>query len=187
MNGTSIKMSVFLRYIAALAVGSTLIGCAPSAHDLAGRGALEALEAQLQASPDKAQGRNRHDKTPLHFAASYEQVEAMALLKEHGADLNAHDTTGMTPLHAAAMFGRLEAVRWLVEEGADPMARDHFGDTALHTAAIFGAGNVIQYLLSQGLPLDDKNESGHTALDLARKYHQERVVAYLERRQASQA
>jgi len=183
MSGSSRRRCSPVAGLFLVAAGVTLLsGCGPSVHDLASRGDSAALADRLAQAPETVDARNRHDKTPLHFAASYGQLEAMAVLHAQGADLDAQDVTGMTPLHTAAMFNRIDAVQWLVDAGADPTVRDRFGDTPLHTAAIFGSGHVLQFLLGQGLAADDTNEAGLTALDLAKKYHQERVVAFLERR-----
>jgi ankyrin repeat protein len=66
--------------------------------------------------------------TLLHVAAEYGQVEAVRLLLEHGADINARAAVddagvgGQTPIfHAATQFGDwgLEVTRMLLERGAD--------------------------------------------------------------------
>ena len=49
------------------------------------------------------------------------QVDAMAVLFKHGADLNAVTDKLTTPLLLAVRLGNVEAVRCLLEEKADPM------------------------------------------------------------------
>lgn len=158
-----------------------LSGCAPSPHDLIGRGDLHALETLLQTMPDAVQSRNDLGKTPLFYAVRYERRDAAELLLKYGADINAQDNTGMTPLHTATL-GRRETAQWLLAHGADPAIRDRFGDTPAHTAAIFGSG-VITVLAQHGAPLDTPNLAGLTPLQLARKHRQEKMVAYLEKQQ----
>jgi tankyrase len=157
-----------------------LSGCGSSLHDAALRGDLDQMRQMLAQDPALANDRDRLDKTPLHRAVSFKQMEVMALLLEFGADINAQDTTGMTPLHVAAMLGRGDEAAWLLEHGADPMARDSFGDTPLHTTAIFGGGKVVKPLLARGADLRVTNQEGLTALDLAQRYDQEKMIQYLE-------
>ncbi len=168
-----------------LATATLLTGCGASLHDTVGRGDLEAVREILAAHPDWVHARNKLDKTPLHYAVNYKRIEAMGLLLEAGADINAADTTGMTPLHVAAMLGRKGEATWLLERGARPDTKDKFGDTPIHTAAIFGQGHLVKLLLSKGADLSAKNTAGMTPLDLARKNRQERAAKYIEKLQAS--
>ena len=49
--------------------------------------------------------------TPLHQAVLEENVDAVRLLIEHGADVNKQDSDSWTPLHAACAEGHTEIVR----------------------------------------------------------------------------
>jgi peptidoglycan/LPS O-acetylase OafA/YrhL len=74
--------------------------------------------------------------TPLHRAALADQAEAIALLIQRGADLNATASDGGTPLHAAAFVGNEEAVRALVEHGANVNAANNRSQTPLDNASV---------------------------------------------------
>ncbi len=162
-------------------IALVLAGCGQSLHDLAARGDLDGMREKLASDPGSLDSRDVLDKTPLHHAVSNKRIEAMALLVEAGADVNAQDKTGLTPLHVAAMQGRREEAAWLLDHGANIEARDAFGDTPVHTAAVYGMGGGIQVLHQRGASLTFTNNDGDTPLDLARKYRHERVVAYLEK------
>merc|ERR1712080_294450 len=56
--------------------------------------------------------------TPLHYAASYGEAEAIRVLHELGADLESRDKRQMTPVHFAAGFGHADTIRVLTELGA---------------------------------------------------------------------
>ena len=61
-----------------------------------------------------------HSETPLHWAASSDDLEALEALIDAGADLEAPGAVigGGTPLDDAVAFGQWQAARRLVERGA---------------------------------------------------------------------
>ena len=61
-----------------------------------------------------------HAETPLHWAASSDDVEAVAALLDAGADIDAPGAVigGGTPLNDATAFAQWDAARLLVERGA---------------------------------------------------------------------
>jgi len=61
-----------------------------------------------------------HAETPLHWAASSDDIQALDALLEAGADINAPGAVigGGTPLADASAFGQWQAARRLVERGA---------------------------------------------------------------------
>jgi ankyrin repeat protein len=68
--------------------------------------------------------------TPLHVAAIWGDVEAIRLLVQAGADINALESFGYTPLHQAAEQGKKEAYDLLISLGADVDIKNKNGDTA---------------------------------------------------------
>ncbi|KFM23359.1 Acyl-CoA-binding domain-containing protein 6 [Auxenochlorella protothecoides] len=59
-----------------------------------------------------------------------EDDEALKLLLDHGANVNAGDGEGLTPLHYAALASKREAYQALLAAGADEAARSRDGETA---------------------------------------------------------
>lgn len=102
----------------------------------------------------------RGQKTPLMVAAHSANVEAVTLLLENGAELEAKDSRGNTSLMlAAGGWGYkggekkekcLEVVKTLLEQGADPNACGKRGQTAMRYA--LGAANrsVMEMLREHG-------------------------------------
>ncbi len=92
----------------------------------------------------------------LSWAARADRAEAVNLLVERGANLEADVYRG-TPLMWAAAFGRIDAVRALLQAGADPSGISTFGGpthgegvTPLHLAAQGGHVGAIELLLAAG-------------------------------------
>ncbi|KAL0631016.1 hypothetical protein Q9L58_010134 [Maublancomyces gigas] len=104
--------------------------------------------------------------TPLHMAATQEQLAVMFFLIGKGADTEARDKWGLTPLHHAAGedAGRL---------GAEVDARDNEGNTPLHSA-VFGDGlgvedivDVIKLLQAGGADMAATGCGGRVPADHA--------------------
>ena len=91
--------------------------------------------------------------TPLHQAARYNNIEAVAALISHGADVNAREENGKTPLMLATVNGNAKVVEALLDAGAD-----------------------------KELKVTSGWMKGNTALDMARSQNKGDVVALLERR-----
>ncbi len=143
------------------------------------------------------------DETPLHYAASSDDVEVAEALIEGGSDLETPDGSIGTPLdnavgygcwhvarllvargarvdkawHAAAlgMLGRLEAVL-----GSDPKAEDV--SQAFWHACTDGQRRAAEYLLSRGADLNwEPDYARGTPLDAASGLgtRQENVISWL--------
>lgn len=81
----------------------------------------------VQAGADvNARFRGPHQETPLHWAASSNDVEALDALLDSGADIEAPGAVigGGTPLADARAFGQWQAAHRLVERGAQTTIAD---------------------------------------------------------------
>ena len=92
-------------------------------------GKLTAIEAALAEGTDVNAQDDELGLPPLAWAALHGQTEAMRLLIEKGADVNARSEDGNTPLHGAAFLGQAEAAKLLIDNGADTTVRDEDGET----------------------------------------------------------
>jgi uncharacterized protein len=85
------------------------------------------ISTLIEAGADpSARFRGPHAETPLHWAASSNDVEALDVLLDAGADLEADGGVigGGTPLDDARAFGQWEAAHRLVERGAQTSLAD---------------------------------------------------------------
>ena len=94
------------------------------------KGRLDFVERLLQ----KGAQANRPGWTPLHYAASADHPDSVAiarlLIQEHYAYIDAQSPNGSTPLMLAAQYGSQAMVELLLQEGADSHVRNQLGLTA---------------------------------------------------------
>jgi len=121
--------------------------------------------------------------TAFWRAASADDVEAMRLLVNRGANPSIASDDGDTPLMMAAGVGWipgnfsqtapdpnawLNSVRYCIEElYLDINVQDKLGYTALHGAAWRANHDVINYLVQKGARLDLANKKGEYVSDMA--------------------
>jgi ankyrin repeat protein len=82
-------------------------------------GRTEEVRAFIETDPSllaARMSRSEHRRTPLHHAASRNQLEAVRLLLQLGADVNAADLTGATALATAAQQGADQRIAGLLLE-----------------------------------------------------------------------
>ena len=65
--------------------------------------------------------RTKDGKTPLLFACSEGNTDAVELLLDKGADVKAADVDGITPLLVAVKKNRSHVIAILLDRGAEPV------------------------------------------------------------------
>ena len=111
-------------------------------------------------------------RTPLFTATDHRNPRMVALLLEHGADINHRDDDGVSALHRAAAGGLhshavLEA---LLAAGADIEARNGSQLSPLHQAARDGSFGAIAILLDHGADMEARDRWGSSALHWAARF-----------------
>ncbi|HKW98868.1 MAG TPA: ankyrin repeat domain-containing protein [Bryobacteraceae bacterium] len=133
----------------------------------------------------------RHTETPLHWAASSDDVAALDALLDCGADIEAPGSVigGGTALADAVAFGQWKAARRLIERGArttlwqaaalglmnqveeffarDPAPTQDEITNAFWCACHGGQQPAAEYLAARGANLNWIGYDEHTALDAA--------------------
>ena len=135
--------------------------------------ATDALQCLLKAGAD-VDDRNLnlsqdqfHRDTPLIFAVRYENIEAVRILVENGADVNAKSAYQYRGAIYCAT-SNTNILRILVEAGADVnLLHNENGDMAITplVAAIYNDNaHSVKYLLANGADINAKIGGGGTAL-----------------------
>jgi uncharacterized protein len=147
-----------------------LRGRAPDACEAAALGDVFALRSAIENDDDARVRRSSDGWTPLHLAAFFGRDDAVALLIDHGAPLDAHSTnaTRNTPLHAAlAGVTKASVVRRLIFAGAEVDSRGAHNITPLHLAASRGDSGLCDLLIARGADPHAVMEDGTTPALLA--------------------
>jgi ankyrin repeat protein len=137
--------------------------------EAAALGRVGRVDEMVRADPERVRSTAADGFTALHLAAFFGQLEATAVLLEHGAapDAVAANPSRVRPLHSAAAGGHAAIVGLLLERGADPDARQHGGYVPLHASAALGDVVSVRLLLDHGADRALRTDDGRLAADLA--------------------
>jgi ankyrin repeat protein len=140
--------------------------------EAAALGDLPGLRALLTADPAAVGSYSGDGWTPLHLAAAFAGPDAVRLLLERGANVQAlsRNPQQNQPLHAAlALSGDLETIRLLLDAGAQVNATQAGGFTPLHSAASAGRRDAAELLLARGADSSQADHQGNTPAHYARQ------------------
>lgn len=127
---------------------------------------VHALKALLDKYPDLVNDVSTGGALPLHMCGmGGSRADAVELLCERGADMEAVDTYGYTPLQRMASNNLVDAARVLVRRGVNIDSTGACGDTPLQVALRSDAKAVVG-LLRQRYDTTTKSDSdpGHYAV-----------------------
>lgn len=109
-----------------------------------GRAAVVEWLLKAGANPNP---KDRFGRTPLDDAITYNHMDVVDVLRQHGAEATAFNQFEAEMIQAAAA-GDMDVVKRLVKAGVDPNCADYDGRTPLHLAVANHRVEVARYLLS---------------------------------------
>jgi ankyrin repeat protein len=86
----------------------------------------------------------------IHAAVAGRSAQAVHLVVEAGAPINAQQHKGWTALHEAVNQKDVELTRYLVAHGAEPKVQNEEGKSAIGLAADQGSAAILKLLKGQG-------------------------------------
>ncbi len=123
--------------------------------------------------------------TPLMDAVSYNQLQTVQLLLDHGANPGARDGNGRLPLHYISGFGpdNLMIVEVLLRRGNDVNSADDDGQTPL-MQAVGNAGDedaikLVRFLAAKGANVNALSKDGSSALLQAAASGKTEIIRFL--------
>jgi ankyrin repeat protein len=159
---------------------ATSFAAGADAADAAQKKDLGTLRALVQRKAD-VNAAQPDGTTALHWAAVWNNEEAISLLLRAGANARARNRYGATPLSEAVTSGSAAMVGALLDAGADAktLTTDD-GETVLMTAARAGNVDVVRLLVERGADVNAREKyKGQTALMWAAAERHPAVVKIL--------
>ena len=147
-----------------------------TALDIAARIGQAAMVQLLLDKGANIEARNKNGGTPLITAAFWRRSEIVLLLVEHGADVNAVDSTNRSAMYRAITdwgeTGYYDDKRYLITQillnnGADIEIADQWGDTPLMVAVEYGKKDIVALLLDKGADVHARDFIQTTPLHMA--------------------
>lgn len=158
-----------------------LIGDELELHDACRRGDLELAQALIKSGVD-VNCRNKHDRTPLHWASGNGHVHVCRyLIDDCAAAIDVSDKFGMDALLWAAWFGHKNSTKFMLKVGMKATARNKHGYSWLHCATQNDHLSLLD-VLEEELQDFDRNivdNCGRTCVHVACKFKRSEMLELL--------
>jgi len=165
LSRTLLIFATMIAVSVALLLPSAGLGSGEELFQAIRNGNIAVIKAHLTKS--ELEARDMRGATPLMHAAAFGNLEALKLILDAGADVNAHNNHNATALLWAARD--TERARLLIERGADVNTASTEGQTPLIAAASQRDGSpVVALLIAKGAHIDfEDGRRSSTALNIA--------------------
>ncbi|XP_055458721.1 ankyrin repeat domain-containing protein 7-like [Psammomys obesus] len=154
-------------------------------HRAASEGDAQRLQRMISLGKHSVNDKDFKERTALHFACAYGQVEIVNVLLKNNCDIDAVDRNSITPLMKAVQNWTYGCVCALLKHGADPNRMDKNGNTSLHYAVSEDNQTLAKCLLKYNADMEIKNKDGFTPLLLALKENKIEMAKFLVRKGAN--
>ncbi|KAI1295667.1 Inversin [Halotydeus destructor] len=125
---------------------------------------LRVLKELLRLCPGAKDSCDRDGRSPLLWAASSDNNDAILTLVNYKADVSLQDKDGLNALHCAASRGYVECLETLISFcGAETDQMDSNGCSPMFYAVTLGHADCTQFLLQNGAEANRQDIKGRTA------------------------
>lgn len=125
--------------------------------------------------------------TVLHIAAKRNNVDAIKLLINNGAEVDSKDDYDRTPLYYAIDYSSdIDVIKFLIDKGADVNVKIFNNNMPLHIAAQRNNVEAVKLLISKGADINAKNNYFDTPLEVTSRDNGE-IITLLEKAALEQA
>ncbi|CAI7581593.1 unnamed protein product [Penicillium viridicatum] len=135
--------------------------------DLVSTNDLEGTRLLLQNGADPNGNMQQLKISSLAIAAHEGYDDIVALLLQHGANIEIADHVGHSPLHWAARNNQPDTVRLLLSHGAEIDAIGYDLSTPLLSAALNEEVQMVELLIKEGANVNGRGQYGKTAIMLS--------------------
>lgn len=144
-----------------------LDGFTQDIYDACRKGNLELIKQLSKVNPDTINTPNKSGYTPLIIAGYRNQLEAVKVLLDLGANVNAVSEDG-TVLTAACYKSNTALVKILLEEHADVNVKNNAGTTPLMFAIMAENEEIVKLLMENKADTQTIDNSRKSAVDFAK-------------------
>lgn len=120
------------------------------------------------------------DRSPIHLAALYGNLEAVEALFEDDPEINEPDRFGLTPLAIAFRNGYFPIAVRLIEVGADIALSKINLQKMLFVSIELQSVKAVEFLIDAGADATAPDEFGRTVNHLARLSGEARLMSYVQ-------
>ena len=144
-----------------------LDGFTQDIYDACRKGNVELIKQLSKVNPDTINTPNKSGYTPLLIAGYRNQLEAVKVLLELGAKVNALSEDG-TVLTAACYKSNTALVKILLEQHADVNVKNNAGTTPLMFAIMAENEEIVKLLIENKADTQTMDNSRKSAVDFAK-------------------
>jgi ankyrin repeat protein len=159
----------------------SLCNCNSPLHDAVEANDLPKTKNLIESKVVHVNALGKFNRTPLHLASKYGNIEILKFLIRNGADPNVKNIHGFTALYVAALANNVAAIEILVQQPTvNVNEQDLGGMTPLISAACNGCSvETISCLLNNGASTTIQDSLGRAAIDWAREKNFSNIHALL--------
>ncbi len=145
-----------------------LDGLTQDIYDACRKGNVELIKQLSKLNPDTINTPNNSGYTPLLIAGYRNQLDAVKVLLELGANVNALSEDG-TVLTAACYKSNVELVKILLKQHADINVKNNAGTTPLMFAIMAENEEIVKLLLANKADINAMDNANKSVMEYARE------------------